>query len=283
MSNLGNPLQKYFRQPKIYISLPSKGMFYKDGSLQGDFNNMPVFSMTGMDEIIFKTPDALLNGESTVKVIESCCPYIKLGENVPSIDIDTLLVAIRIATYGEGLDISHTCSECQHENDYQINLTKILEYFNSQTFDGKITIGDLTITIRPLNYKEVTDFNIENFKLQKMLVQLGRSNMSDEDEDEERAKRIQNDIYKTISEIQVKLFINSIESIRVGNELVEDVEYITEWLQNAERGFFQEIKKKLEQNKEIWDIPKQHVKCDNCEHETDLTVTLDPSNFFGKK
>jgi uncharacterized protein YlaN (UPF0358 family) len=218
-----------------------------------------------------------------MKVIESCCPYIKSADKVPSIDIDALLVAIRIATYGEGLDIEHTCSNCEHENDYTINLTKILEYFNDQTYDGKIIVDELTITLRPLNYKEVTDFNIENFKLQKMLFQLSKSGLADEEDGEERIKNLQNDIYKTISEIQVKLFISSIESIRVGNELVEEVEYISEWLQNAERGFFQEIKKKLERNKEIWEIPKQHVTCNKCQHEADLSITLDPSNFFGKK
>jgi len=283
MSNQGNPLQRYFRQPKIYIGLPSKGLFYKNNSLQGDYNNMPIFSMTGMDEIIFKTPDALLNGESTTKVIESCCPYIKSGDQIPSIDIDTLLIGIRIATYGEGLDISHTCTNCNHENDYQIDLTKMLDYFNSQTYDGKITIDDLTITLRPLTYKEVTDFNMENFKLQKMLFQLNKTDLAEEENGPEKIKSMQAEIYKTISEIQVKLFISSIESVRVGNEIVEDVEFISEWLQNAERHFFQEIKKKLEKNKEIWDMPKQHVTCDNCQHETDLSVTLDPSNFFGKK
>ena len=283
MANQGNPLQKYFRQPKVYISLPSKGMYYENGALQGDHNNMPVFSMTGMDEIIFKTPDALLNGESTVKVIESCCPYIISGDKVPSIDIDAILVAIRIATYNEILDISHTCSECEHETDYEISLSKILDYFNQQTYDGTIVIGELTIVLRPLNYKEVTEFNIENFKLQKMLFQLNQTSTSDEDGSAEKTKSIQADIYRTISEIQVKLFIKSIESIKVGNEIVEDIEYISEWLQNSERGFFQEIKKKLEKNKELWEIPKQHIKCDNCQHETDVAITLDPSNFFGKK
>ena len=29
-----NPLQKYFRQPKIYIGLPSKGNWYPDGSIE---------------------------------------------------------------------------------------------------------------------------------------------------------------------------------------------------------------------------------------------------------
>jgi len=56
-----NPLQQYFRQPKIYIKLPSGGVFNKLGSLQGDVTNMPVYGMTGMDEIIMKTPDALMS------------------------------------------------------------------------------------------------------------------------------------------------------------------------------------------------------------------------------
>ena len=29
-----NPLRKYFRQPKVYITLPSKGKFYADGAIE---------------------------------------------------------------------------------------------------------------------------------------------------------------------------------------------------------------------------------------------------------
>jgi len=66
-----NPLKKYFRQPKIYISLPSQGKFYPDGSIEMTENGeLPVYSMTAKDEMIIKTPDALLNGSSTVEVIQ---------------------------------------------------------------------------------------------------------------------------------------------------------------------------------------------------------------------
>ena len=47
-----NPLQKYFRQPKIFIKLPSAGVYCQPGNIQGDSNHMPVYGMTGMDEII---------------------------------------------------------------------------------------------------------------------------------------------------------------------------------------------------------------------------------------
>jgi hypothetical protein len=274
-----NPLQKYYRQPKIYISLPSKGIYYTPGSLQGDPNNVPIFGMTGMDEIIMKTPDALFNGEATVKVVQSCCPYIKDAWKMPSTDVDALLVAIRIATYGNEMDMNHTCPNCQTVNDLSVELTKILDYFSSLTFDGKITIDDLTITIRPLRYEEITKFNMENYRLQKTLIQLGQAESAG---NEDESRKLQDEIYKRISEMQVELFITSIENVQLPDAMVEDEELIADWLKNSDRDFFKRIKDKLETNKKTWDMPEQTVKCTNCGHESQALITLDQANFFDK-
>ncbi len=274
-----NPLQKYFRQPKIFTSLPSKGVYYPSGALQGDHTNVPIFGMTGMDEIIMKTPDALFNGESTVKVIESCCPYIKDAWKVPSIDVDALLVAIRIATYGGEMDVLHTCPACQTQNELTVDLTKIMDYFSGLTFDGTIKIDDLTITIRPLKYEEITKFNMENYKLQKMLMQLGRAESSGDDAE---VKKVEDDIYKRISDMQIELFLTSIESVRLSDSVVTDQAMIDEWLKNSDREFFKSIKEKLEANKEQWDMPTQTVKCSNCSHEAQVEITMDQSNFFDR-
>jgi hypothetical protein len=97
-----NPLASFFRQPKIYVSLPSKGEFYPQGSLVKTPNNeYPVFAMTARDELLFKTPDALMNGIATREVITSCIPNILDPWQIPSLDVDAVLSAIRIATYGE--------------------------------------------------------------------------------------------------------------------------------------------------------------------------------------
>lgn len=274
-----NPLQKYFRQPKIYMALPSKGLFYPPGALLGDYNNVPIFGMTGMDEIIMKTPDALFNGEATTKVIESCCPYIEDASVIPSTDVDALLVGIRIATYGGEMELNHSCPSCKAENEFVVDLQKILDYYSSITFDGKINVDDLTITIRPLSYAEVTNFNMENFKLQKMLYQLSKAEAA---EDDTRAQEVNDSIYKRISEMQVELFLISIDNIQVNDETVTDADTIAEWLQNSDRKFFKSIKDKLEFNKTAWNMPKQHVTCSACSHQTDVEVTLDQANFFDK-
>jgi hypothetical protein len=270
-----NPLQKYFRQPKIYITLPSKGLFYEPGTLQGDYNNVPIFAMSGMDEIIFKTPDALFSGEATIKVIESCCPFIKDASVMPGIDIDAIMIAIRIATFGENMSIGHVCQECQSDNEYDVPLGALLDYFNNLKFNSNIKVNEeVTIRIRPLQYSEMNHFSLENFKMQKMLF-----NSSDLP-DEERQKII-DQIYKDLSEIQLQLFLTSIESVHLPDLVVTDKKFIEEWLRNTDRSVYNTVKEKLEENKTAWDIPQQHVTCPECNHETDLTITMDQSSFFG--
>lgn len=269
-----NPLQKYFRQPKLYVSLPSKGLYYTPGTLQGDPNNVPIFAMTGMDEIIMKTPDALFSGEATIKLIESCCPYIKVGGNVPSLDLDVLLVAIRSATYGENLSVSHTCKNCGTENDYDIKLSSVIDQYQNKKFNNSLEIDNLIINFRPMNYSEVSKFNIENFKLQKTLGQL------DQVEDEERQSYL-DQIYQSLSLIQVNAFLSSIESIKTPDEIVTDREFIKEWLLNSVNTTYQLIKNKLEENKKEWEMPKFKIECSTCNTKDDIEISLDQSNFFG--
>lgn len=274
MSN--NPLQKFYRQPKIYVSLPSKGLYYNPGDIQGDSSNVPVFAMTGMDEIIMKTPDALFNGEATTKVIESCCPYIKNAKNIPSLDIDTLLVSIRMATFGEQMTVTHTCKNCGTDNDFDIDLRTVIDHYGSITFENIINVGDLAVEIKPLNYQQLTEFNVENFKLQKMLAQLDNADL-----EEAVRKQYVEQIYDNLADIQVKIITSSIESIRTPEgEVVTNREFINEWLRNINVNEYSLIKAQLEKNKDIWTMPTQTVKCTECGTEDTLTVTMDQSNFF---
>jgi hypothetical protein len=57
-----NPLTQYFRQPAIYIRLPSQGKFYPPSALNMPPNGeLPILPMTSNDEITYRTPDALFN------------------------------------------------------------------------------------------------------------------------------------------------------------------------------------------------------------------------------
>ena len=50
-NNNPNPLAKHFRQPSIYIKLPSNGAFYDDSVVNLPHNGeLPVYPMTALDE-----------------------------------------------------------------------------------------------------------------------------------------------------------------------------------------------------------------------------------------
>ena len=105
-----NPLNKYLRQPEIYVKLPSNGKYWPPGSLEMPISGeLPVLPMSTRDEIMVNTPDALLNGEAVVNMIQSCIPNIRNAWAMPSVDLDTVLIAIRIASYGEKMEYTSTC------------------------------------------------------------------------------------------------------------------------------------------------------------------------------
>ena len=147
-----NPLKKYFRQPKIYLKLPSGGNFYPPGAIKmTESGEIPVYAMTAKDELTFKTPDALLNGEATVDVIKSCIPNIINPWAMPSIDSDAVLIAIRLATYGEKLELTTKVPGTGESKDFEIDLRILLDQLTSFQFEPHIRINDeIIVEIRPI-------------------------------------------------------------------------------------------------------------------------------------
>ena len=192
------------------------------------------------------------------------------------LDTDLLLTAIRIATNGNNMTIMHSCPECDSLNEYDVDLSMIIDHFSKCYYDNKIVLKDLIIKLQPLTYKQSTEFSLKNFKIQQQLVQAELI------EDQEEKKKIIAAIFVELSLNQHEIFVESIESVDIGTESVSEKSYISEWLKNCDKSIFDEIKEKFNINKKAWTVPKLHVKCSECNHETDVAIELDQSNFFGK-
>ena len=160
-----NPLRQYFRQPAIYIRLPSNGSFYPQGAIEippnGEF---PVYPMTAIDEITYRTPDALFNGQAVVNVIQSCIPAIKDAWAVPTTDMDTILIAIRIASYGHEMDFSTQCPRCNEVTEQGIDLRSVLDTLKSPDYKKPITHGDIEIYFKPMTYQNYNENNQLQFE-----------------------------------------------------------------------------------------------------------------------
>ena len=161
MENQSNPLKQYFRKPGIWIKLPSQGEFYNEKP--ADFNDMgeiPVYPMTAKDELTLKTPDALLSGQSTVEVIKSCIPAILDPWKMPSFDLDAVLIAIRVASYGHEMELDTSCPNCAETTEISLDLRKVLERLSRGDYSEPVKIGDLEIHFKPLNYRQITSNKI---------------------------------------------------------------------------------------------------------------------------
>jgi hypothetical protein len=272
-----NPLSNYFRRPSIYITLPSKGKFYPEGALELTENEeLPVYPMTAVDEITYRTPDALFNGTSITEVIQSCMPSIKDAWAIPSIDLDTILSAIRIATYGHTLEIGTTCPKCEEEAEYGVDLRKIIEQLDIGEYDSSINSGDLEIHIKPLTYKDINESSLVQFEEQKIASVLEDTEMS-----EEEKLKLLSKTFKKISEVTITTISKSIEYIKTPETMVSDSEQINEFLHNCERSVFETIKNKVLTLRSNSELKPLHIKCMECENEYEQPFTLDMSNFFG--
>lgn len=268
-------LQQFYRQPKVYLSLPSKGKWFPPNGIEGDPDNLPVFGMTAMDEIMVKTPDALFSGESTVSVIKSCIPNIKDPWNLSQIDIDSVLIAIRIATYGDKLDLSVTCNECKEEFSLQCDLTPLLSHFATLEFDETVEIEPLTFILRPFTYKEGSNMAIEAYKIQKMLLDAAKNI-------EERESKSLDGFYKQLAKLTGDSMKKQIVGISIDEEVITNQQEISDFLNNSEQNFFKGVKAHLDSMKERWTLPKQHVTCPECESNQQVLIDLDNSNFFAQ-
>lgn len=272
-----NPLAGYFRQPAIYISLPSQGKWYPEGTLEPSANGeFPVYPMTAIDEITYRTPDALYNGQAFVDVVKSCIPNIKNAWTVPGCDVDTLLVAIRIATYGHEMDINSQCPKCNSDEPRSLDLRQVMDRLQAPSYDEPISKGDLKIYLHPLSYEQLNKNNAIQFEEQKLIQLLPDAEL----DDKEKISRMTEATNK-ITSMTISALADSIVSIVTPDSTVTEKEYILDFLKNTDRGMFDAIRSRIVDLKSLSEVQPLEIECSSCQHTYRQGFTLDMTNFFG--
>lgn len=279
-----NPLKKYFRQPKLYIKLPSSGNFYPPGVLEKtETGEFPVYAMTAKDELAMKTPDALLNGQATVDVIHSCFPNIKNAWLIPSIDLDAILIAIRLATYGEKLPVTVTIPVVNDTRDFEMDLRTVLDRLLNAAYESEVKIdNELTAFVRPLTYKEFTQTAIKTLEEQRIF-----SIVNNEEIEDQKKMEMFNASFRKLTDINVGMVVSSVVKIVTPDGETSDASFIKEFIDNADKTFFKAIMDHLEIQKDKFAIPPQKISTTEEDQEAgapavvEVPITLDTANFFG--
>lgn len=273
-----NPLANFFRQPAVHLKLPSNGKFWPEDSLDLPVTNeLPVYPMTTRDEITLRTPDALLNGSGVVDLIQSCCPNILNAWNTPSIDLDAILIAIRIASYGGSMDFDNRCPHCNAENTHELNLTGILDNIRAPDYHTPVQHKKMTYKLRPQLYFSVNATNKYQFEEQQLLKSINTL-----ENEEERLKFFQDQL-KKIADLTIQVVSDSTEYIITPDGVkVTDPAHIFEYYERAGSQVVNLIRDRLNELAAQAEIPRPQVACSSCNREYAVTLTFDYASFFGK-
>ena len=279
-----NPLNKYYRQPAIYISLPSKGKYYTAESYQAtETGEIPVMPMTAKDEMAFKTPDAMINGQATVDVIKSCCPNILDPWQLTNYDLDTVLLGIRIATYGETMDMNATVPVVNEQIGHTVNLPALLESVkNIEIRDSFKTESGFEVFVKPLSYKQTTEAQVKTFEQQKIVAAVGQSSLTDEQKSQKFAEA-----HKALTDLNFQLLSTSFEKIITPDgQVVQDQNQIKEFLNNADTKTVNDLQNKMLEIRNQAQVKPIKLKSTD-EHikkgapvSFEVPLTFDNSNFF---
>jgi hypothetical protein len=272
------------RQPKIYITLPSRGEYWPEGSIEiSETGEYPVYSMTAKDELMLKVPDAVMNGQAVVDVIQHCMPNIKNAWQMPSIDLDVILISIRLATYGEKMVTPLNFGE-DIEMEYTVDLRHVLDNLvNNITWDPVVAINDeLTVFVKPVNYKKISETAVKTFETQK-IIQLA----NDEKLNEEQKLAAFKESFNKLSEVTLGVVEHSIARIDSSGGSTSDPRHIKEFIENSDKDVFNLIQAHLDKLKEINEIKPIRVPVSDEMREkgfsgefVEVPLIFDPATFF---
>jgi len=233
-----NPLKRYFRTPAIHLELPSKGEYYEAGAIEmPETGEVPVFPMSALDDIAYKTPDALFNGSAVVDVIKSCIPTIIDPWKMPVNDLTSVLIAIRIASLGHNMDIETQCPKCKSVADYTVDPRNVLDSVLIADYTKPLSLGDLQIYFKPMVYKDLNNSNKLSFEEDKMKQLLADSKIEQSEQ-----IRLLSEAFKKVSNYTITALAKNIRSISTPDVTVDNEEHILEYLKSCKNETYKRIK-----------------------------------------
>jgi len=274
-----NPLQKYFRNPGLTVKLPSMGRFQQMDNVRFTATGeLPILPMRAADEMVMKSPDALMSGMAMEQIIRSCVPDVKDPMQLPSPDVDAILLAIRAATYGNMMTVECECPACKFENAYEFDVTAILETVTPLQDEYSVRLTDeIIVYLRPFNLENSTKASTMVFQETRKLQLLDQDTSITAD----IRQKAMNESYKRLNHMNIQMVADCVEKVVTPDGVVVERQHISEFIHNIQRNWVAALEDELKKVNEAG-LDKTHgVSCVKCNHEWETVVEFDPSNFFG--
>jgi hypothetical protein len=259
-----NPLLTRIRIPGETFTIPSGGLFYTNGELAPDVVNgeVHVYPMTGIDELVMKSVDKILNGEAVKEVFARCIPSVLKPGALIAKDVDFLLVALKKVSYGPTFEINYThdCEDAEmHQYEFPLDMfLRDIKGVNPTTVRAVYTYtleNGQVLNFTPATYDDVVDV----YKTQQM---------------EQGKEEVQ-------SQTEVLHGLMSSMSILIADvDGITDRDQIIEWLMQLPVAWLQKISDAAIETTNWgvqFDVP---LVCKDCGAEVAVPTPLNPISFF---
>lgn len=272
-----NPLSAYFRMPGLHVKLPTKGVFFSPNDYCPTMGeDLPIYPMKGADELLLKSPDALMSGHALVRLLQSCVPSIKNPRQISTPDLDVLLLAIRAATYGDIMAVEVACPTCGDESEMNCSLGHVLSTMKTIPSEISVRVSDnMVVYVRPYSLEVATKVATATF------AQVRKAQGAEGLDDAAKAE-VLNEVYDAMTQISLRALTSSIVKIVVPNHEVTDVKFIGEFVANTDSLSLDLIESRIKEINEMGIDKTLDVTCPSCSHQWKTAIEFDPSSFFEK-
>jgi hypothetical protein len=273
-------LAEYFRGSDVHQRLPTGGQFFTPGTIDLAINGeVAILPMTAVDEIIVKNPDALMNGDALERLFASCVPGIKEPRRISVPDMDVLLLAIKLASYGDNLDITVECPKCQHEFTQEKSIREILDHLSPIDFKkASVRVNeDIVAHLKPYDFEAKTKLDLAAFEEAKLFEHL-----LDLDASEEDKRKLMNRSFEKIAELNLDLLGLCIVKLDTPKGEVTDPLAIRTLIRRAHRKMLVSIREGIQEISRSAVDRKVEVTCPqkDCGHQWQTEMSFDPASFF---
>jgi hypothetical protein len=195
---------------------------------------------------------------------------------MPGIDVDAVLIAIRMASYGTNMDVDTNCPNCQAENNNEVDLTTVLTGITVPDFTSTVAIDGLKIKLKPQLFIGINRQNLITFEEQKIMNSL--TNM--DDNPEVKAAAIQTSMDKLI-DLGIDIVADSTEYVELDDGVrVTERAFIVEFYKNANGAIMRSVQDTLAEINKDSAIKAQKTQCTSCQTEYQVPLNFDYASFF---
>ena len=305
--------------PSVGVALPTGGRWYADSVIAegADPLDLTVGVLGILAEQNYRDPWLLLSGEAIPRMFKSVCPEVIEANELCDLDLEAILLASRLVSYGPKLELNHTCTgqvedtaanelaakaedgakapepimmPCGHENKIDLDFNEhILRYgviddsVVDELFVYELKILPQIVHLRPMPYHRTIEQMKEGVTQEKQMNSLSEVKIEDLIIDAEAIGR-----YTRVIDMASASAVDNIASCIHGIEqtngvIVTGEEIIREWLlalpATEAEGITDQINKITR-----WSLAFSEIKynCGACDHENVFRLELDANRLFGR-